>query len=36
MTIYSLAQVMNTENKHGMETTPWFLSGLYCRTQISV
>ena len=36
MTIYSFVRVMNTENEHGMESTPWFLSGLCCRTQISV
>ena len=36
MTIYSFVRVMNTENEHGMESNPWFLSGLCCRTQISV
>lgn len=36
MAIYSSVRVMNNELLHGMESTPWFLSGLCCRTQISV
>ena len=36
MAINNLNRVMNTVEKCGMEPKLWELSGLYCRTQISV
>lgn len=36
MTLYTLHQVMNTVEMRGMEPWTWYLSGLDCRTQISV
>ena len=34
MTIKNFALNLNTVSMRGVETTPWFRSGLYCRTQI--
>ena len=35
MAVYNLNRVMNTVEVRGMEPWTWYLSGLYCRTQIS-
>ena len=36
MAVYLLNRDMNTVEEHGMTPWTWALSGLYCRTQISV
>ena len=36
MVIYKFNRVMNTVEVRGMEPWTWYLSGLYCRTQISI
>ena len=36
MAVYNLNRVMNTVEERGVDTMLWYLSGLYCRTQISV
>ena len=36
MAVYNLNQVMNTVEERGMEPWTWYLSGLDCRTPISV
>ena len=36
MAVYNLNRVMNTVEVRGMEPWTWELSGLYCRTQISI
>jgi len=36
MTAYNFNRVMNTVEVRGTEPKFWELSGLYCRTQISV
>ena len=36
MAVYNLNRDMNTVEERGVNTMYWYLSGLYCRTQISV
>jgi len=36
MAVYNLNRVMNTVEVCGVDTVLWYLSGLYCRAQISV
>ena len=36
MAVYNLNREMNTVEERGVDTMLWYLSGLYCRTKISI